>query len=153
MNYNLKENKNEKIDFEFNQEYYDLKTIRGLLKVAHQTVDNYLKYLKIEQNYINKVKMINKEDFKKLINWCNEYSKNERANLISKKTTFEKYGVDAVQILGEYNNDIDSYKKSLISFYNYFGINENIINNNIRLFYYKRRFAMGSLHSTRSKQC
>lgn len=32
---------------------------------------------------------------------------------------FEKYGVDAVQILGEYNNDIDSYKKSLISFYNY----------------------------------
>ena len=92
--YNLKENKNEKIDFEFNQEYYDLKTIRGLLKVAHQTVDNYLKYLKIEQNYINKVKMINKEDFKKLINWCNKYSKNERANLISKKTTFEKYGVE-----------------------------------------------------------
>ena len=37
--------------------------------------DNYLKYLKIEQNYINKVKMINKEDFKKLINWCNEHSK------------------------------------------------------------------------------
>ena len=92
--YNLKENKNEKINFEFNQEYYNLKTIRELLKVAHQTLDNYLKYLNIEQNCIDGVKVINKEDVKKLISWCNEYSKNERASLISKKTNLEKYGVE-----------------------------------------------------------
>ena len=92
--YNLKENKKEKIKFEFNQEYYNLKTIRELLKVAHQTLDNYLKYLNIEQNCIDGVKVINKEDVKKLISWCNEYSKNERASLISKKTNLEKYGVE-----------------------------------------------------------
>ena len=92
--YNLKENKNEKINFEFNQEYYNLKTIRELLKVAHQTLDNYLKYLNIEQNCIDGVKVINIEDVKKLISWCNEYSKNERASLISKKTNLEKYGVE-----------------------------------------------------------
>ena len=32
---------------------------------------------------------------------------------------FATYGVDAVQILGEYDNDIESYNKALISFYNY----------------------------------
>ena len=45
-----------------------------------------------------------KEDVEKLINWCNEHSKNERANLISKKTTFEKYGVEHALQLNEIQN-------------------------------------------------
>lgn len=83
------------IKIKLNKNKYKIAEVQSFLNVSWVTVENYCKYNDIEI-YDESVRYILKEDVEKLITWCNKYPKNERANLISKKTTFEKYGVEHV---------------------------------------------------------
>lgn len=81
------------IEIKLNKNKYKIAEVQSFLNVSWVTVENYCKYNDIKI-YDESVRYILKEDVEKLITWCNKYPKNERANLISKKTTFEKYGVE-----------------------------------------------------------
>lgn len=81
------------IEIKLNKNKYKIAEVQSFLNVSWITVENYCKYNDIKI-HDESVRYILKEDVEKLITWCNKYPKNERANLISKKTTFEKYGVE-----------------------------------------------------------